>query len=720
MLEQSVAYKAAITGDTRRILLRAFIDIIDPDITFGTATSSGAAPWSKPDQLHDKAFGLDGPFVTLERNRWLLNGKFHLLPDNVATIDCQVGFVGDVLSGDNGTFSTPPWVQLNFSNVDILQACSVFFSDRENDGVAEEFTVEVLQGGTAYYTKAFTGNKEQRVSLDSFTVYNPDAIRVTVTKWSLPGRRLRLPEILPGIYEEWDNDVIASFAVKQQASFSCLALPYGTCTLSMDNLDRRFEPRNKQGIFKSIEERQGIDVSIGVMLEDGSVEYKRVGIFYQYSGGWKTSDNNMTMTWDLVDIVGLLSKREFIVPETLPTTLSGWIAALVAQLGDNFAENYIVDPAYADTALTVNSAADVTGVTCGALLRWACMASGTWPRADAETGYLAVEPYWQQGNRLTLDNLISYPTLKANNDLAAIIFTLADGSDTKYVVSGNTTASSDTVSVKNPFIHMEAQALTAARMILSTYGGNQLEATGRGDPSSEIGDVSTVELDESSATTGRLQMQTFVMQNGVLQNCKSVFLQADGSFLFEEREVITESGTWTAPAGKSQLRIIIGNGGDGGTNGTDGTWEEAGVDGTDGSGGKVLALTIDINEQQTFEVVIGEGGDIGEKGGTTTFGAYSGDDGKVFAPAYTDIASGDAFGRSGVANPLDGTGDGGAKGKGGVKGNRHTETVRKTDKDGKPTVTSYTVIDNYPGTGEKGKLGADGFVVIYWDKEAEA
>lgn len=717
MLEQSAAYKAAITGDTRRILLLAVIDIIDPDITFGTATSSGSAPWSKPEQLHDKVFGLDDPFITLERNRWILNGKLKLLPNDVATIDRQVGFVGNVVSGDDGTFSENPWVQLNFSNVDILQACSIFFSDRKNDGLAKDFTVEVLQGGTAYYTKSFTGNTEQRVSLEGFTVYNPDAIRVTVTKWSLPGRRMRLPEILPGIYEEWDNDIIASFDVKQQASFSCLALPYGTCTLSMDNLNRRFEPRNKAGIFRSIEERQGIDVSIGVMLEDGSVEYKRVGIFYQYSGGWKTSDNNMTMTWNLVDIVGLLSKREFIVPETLPTTLSGWIAALVAQLGDNFAENYIVDPAYADTALTVNSAADVTGVTCGALLRWACMASGTWPRADAETGYLAVEPYWQQGNRLTLDNLVSYPTMKANDDLAAIIFTLADDSATKYVVSGNTTASSDTVSVKNPFIHTEAQALTAARMILSTYGGNQLETTGRGDPSSEIGDVSTVELDESSATTGRLQMQTFVMQNGVLQNCKSVFLQADGSFLFEEREVITESGTWTAPAGKSQLRVIIGNGGDGGTNGTDGTWKEAGVDGIDGSGGKVLALTIDINEQQTFEVVIGKGGNIGEKGGTTTFGAYSGDDGAVFSPSYTDIASGDAFGRTGVVSPVDGTGDGGAGGKGGVKGNTHIEESRETDAEGNVITTWDEIIDNRPGKGTAGTPGATGFVVVYWDKE---
>lgn len=86
----------------------------------------------------------------------------------------------------------------------------------------------------------------------------------------------------------------------------------------MDNLDRRFEPRSKSGVFRSIEERQGIPVSIGVALPDGTVEYKPKGIYYQYSGGWKTGDNGLTMQWELVDIVGLVSGRQYIPPAQLP------------------------------------------------------------------------------------------------------------------------------------------------------------------------------------------------------------------------------------------------------------------------------------------------------------------------------------------------------------------------------------------------------------------
>lgn len=716
MIETSAAYKAAITADSRRMLLKAVIDIIDPDIVFLDSTSSGSAPWSKQEQLRDKVFIYEKAFATLERNRWLLDGSMNLLPDD-NNVDAEVGHVGDVISGDDG--SVDAWVQLNFSNVDILQVFSVFFSNREMDGIAEDFTVEVIQGGVSYFEQTVTGNTKTQVSFGGFTVYNPDAIKVTVTKWGLPGRRIRLPEILPGVYEEWDNDIIAHFDVKQQGDVSCMALPYGTCVLRMDNLDRRFEPRNKAGIFKSIEDRQGIDVKIGARTSSGD-EFVRVGMFYQDSGGWKTSDNNLTMEWQLVDIVGLVANREYIPDATLPTTLDGWIKSIVSQLGTNFQSKYTVDPNYSSLAVFVNSVEDIIGMNCGDVLRYVCMATGTWPRADAETGYLAVEPMWSQGNKQDLDNLNVYPTMRANNDLAAIVFTLFDGSDTQYVVSGNTTTSSATKSVKNPFIHTQAQALTAARNILATYGGNRLETVGRGNPSSEIGDVETVELDESNATTGRKIYQTFVFQDGVMQGCQSVLLQADGCFLFENREVITKSGTWTAPAGVSKLRVIIGNGGGAGTNGTDGTWEEAGVDGVDGIGGKVFATTININEKQSFDVVIGAGGVNGSAGGVTTFGAYSGESGKIFTPAYTDIASGDAFGRTGVVAPLAGTGDGGAKGKGGVKGNKRTVTVRGEDEDGNPTIDFKTVIDNYPGKGTAGKPGASGFVVVYWDKEAEA
>ena len=704
MIDSSQAYQAAIVGDSRRVLMKLVIDIIDPDLIYSGVETSGHTAISKPDQIYDKVFKLDTPpFATLELDRWALDGTFRIIPEDPADINQQMGVESDVLSGPDGVFSVPPWVELQFSNVSILQACSVYFSDAKWDGIPEEFTLEVKQGGTSYYTKEVTGNKAASMSFTGFTVYDPDAIRVTVTKWSLSFRRARVADILPGVYEEWDGSMLATFDLTQQGNFASTALPYGTCNLKMDNVDRRFEPRNKSGVFQSIEERQGIDVSLGVELPDGSAEFKRLGIYYQYSGGWRTGDNGLTLQWSLVDIVGLLADREFIPPDTLPTTLDGWLAALVAQLGENFSGKYHSDPAYGPLTVTAKDLASVIGKKCGDILRFVCMATGTWPRADSGTGDLTAEPFWSQGSKMTLDNMETYPVMKANADVAAIIFTLSGGG--QYIVSGNSTASSNTVSIQNPFLHTEDQALTAARMILATYGGNQLETTGRGDPASEIGDVDTVWLNESTATTGRRQMQNFAFSDGVLKGCKTVLLQADGSFQFQNRAVLTASGSWTAPAGVSALRVILVGHGTDGQDGKDGSWSSSGEDGADGSGGKVWAGTININDQQTFTVTIGE---------DAVFGAYSSANGKNYPLGYTDIASGDSFARTGVLSPLAGSGDGGKGGKGGRKGNRKDVTV--TDPTSGETITT-TVIQNRPGSGQAGSQGASGCVVIYWDKE---
>lgn len=728
MINSSQAYQTSIVGKSRRIYIRAVIDIEDPDMVFLDPVASSTAPWSKAEQLHDKNMDAPTRYATLERNRWLLDGSFGLIP-NDNQIAGNVGFVMDELSGGDGTFSTAQTIEQPFENVSILQAFSLFFSKDEVDGVPADFKAEVLYGTTAYYTKEIAGNTETSVSFDGFTVYDPTSIKVTVTKWSLPGRRARFMEIIPGVYEEWTDKMLASFDATLQGNFSCLTLPYGTVNLSINNKSRRFEPRSKNGIFQSIEERQGMEIYIGVRLPDRTVEYKKLGVFYQSGDGWKTGDNSLSMAWSLVDIIGLVADRTFLPPDTLPTTLDGWIAAVVGQLGDNFSGRYHVDPDYASLSVTANSVEDVTGKKCGDILRWACMATGTWPRADAETGYLTAEPLWSQGNKVLLRNLVNYPTMKANESLAALIFQLSDG--TEQVISGNSTSSEKTVTVQNPFIHTAAQALEAAKLILSCYGGNVIETTGRGDPSSEIGDVDTIWLDESQATTARRMSQTFTMQGGVLQGCVSKLLQADGSYLYTEFAVITQSGTWKAPAGVTQLRVVIGAGGQGGGKGWDGYISLSGNlgnqmaagegdPGVDGIGGKVWYGVININPEQEFTVHLGAGGapgttpgQAGAMGEDTTFGVYSSANGKIYENGYTDIANGQSFARTGVAVPLPGTGDGGKGGEGGEAGIGYIKLVER--KYGGSEKAELVVIQE-GGPGQPGKPGATGFVMVTWDK----
>lgn len=727
MVKTSEAYRRAIVGSPRETGILAVVDLTSPDEEVLPVTSSGQAPWSRPEQLHDRIMDDPPRYATLEDGLWLLDGSFDLFPDDYQVPE-HTGFAGDALCGLDGYFSEPwPWVQINLRGARVLQAVSLFFPADPVFGFPLDLTVEVWSGEQLVYAREFTGNTDTDLTVRDFTVYDPSAIRITVKRWSLPYRRVRVSAEVSGLYERLDTGDLYSFTVTMNGQFSCLSLPYGSADVAMDNADRRFEPRKKGSLFQSIEERQGIDLSLWCKTEAGR-EHMPMGRYYQAGNGWKTSVNDPVLKWRLVDIIGLIAGRTFLVPDILPTTLEGWLRALVGQLGVNFETRCHADPEYAQLPVTANSREDVTGKKCGDILRWICQATGTWPRADQTTGDLTAEPLWNQGNKYTLDNLEDYPAMRANDSLAALIFRLSDG--TEYVVSGNSTSSEDTKTIINPFLHTTAQALAAARLILAQYGGNIIELTGRGDPSSEIGDVDTVWLDESSAATARRMSQTFQFQDGVLQGCRSTLLQADGSYLWEEFVVLTEDGIFTAPPGVHRLRVVLGQGGQGGGFGANG-WVKPfynfsnsvgwgyGDPGQDGQGGAVWFGVIDCNEGQEFKVHLGVGGTPaavagvpGQLGEHTTFGVYSSANGKIYENGYTDIANGQSFARTGVAAPLPGTGDGGRGGEGGEPGYGYLY-----QKEGD---LGYRYTEVRPGgPGHPGVAGAAGFAMISWDKPEE-
>lgn len=517
MLNTTAAYKAAIIADSRKTIIRAVVDLIDPDIVYGDGTASGQTAYSDLTQLHNKVFETTEHYATLEQNRWTLDGSFALAPPSG-----EVGWESDTLTDQDGQGTA--WAQINFSGVSILQACSVYFPDAEYNGVPTDFTVDIYSGGAVAYSQSFSGNTEAAVKLTGFTVNNPDGIRVTVTATSLPYRRARVVEIVAGVYEIWSNDDLGGFEVTNQTDFAGVSTPYGTCTLVVDNSDGRFSPRNKAGLFASLEDRQGIVTSIG----PAGAETVPTGVYYQYSGGWKSGTTGMTMTWSLVDIIGLLADREFSLPSPRPSTLEGWVSEIVSQLGTNFAGHYTLDGLNGSMAMSAGSADLSSGVTCGQLLMWICQRVCCFMRADPETGYLVLSSTLPAtGNSYTLDNLSVYPEERANADLAMITFRFLDG--TQYTVAGGSASSPNTLGIENPFIQSTALADATAAWIMQFYGGNVVETTGRGDPSTELGDVVTVEFDDGESETARVVYQSFGITNGVMQGCKTRAIETGGA-----------------------------------------------------------------------------------------------------------------------------------------------------------------------------------------------
>lgn len=526
MIKHSEAFSEAVVADTRRTYLRAEMLFISPTLTYGDVVGSFAADYSKPKQISDHQFTGGDKYYTLELNRALLDGKMKIMPDDETEMAGQIGVVSSEIADANGEFSVPWSLSLAISGVPVLQACTIWFAGEEMNGLPVDFTVQILGGdGNTVHTEVFKEHRSSVAVFTGFTVQNPSGIVLEVKKWSAPYTRARVMEMLPGLYELWDHRIFQAFALNQQANFTNLVLPYGTCTVLIDNSDRRYEPETKDNLFESIEAGQSIETSIGVLLPNGEIEYIPTGRYYQAGGGWMTGNNSLTMQWDLIDIVGLVTDRKFAVPSVYPTTLEGWIAAAMAALGEGFGKLYIIADGYAEKPITANAGTDFSAMTAGDVIRYACMTAGCYSHADNETGKLIVEPVGETGTDITLGNMTSYPSISANERMGAITFTLADGSGTQITIDGDSAAASSTISIENPFIHTAAQARDAAMRIFANYGGNLYETIGRGNPASEVGDIDNIQLSRGVTVRGRRMAQTLTYQNGVLTGCTAKFLK---------------------------------------------------------------------------------------------------------------------------------------------------------------------------------------------------
>ena len=722
MIVKSPAFDAAIVADSRRLIPRAVFDLIDPDAVVESVTVSGETHLSRTEQTVSRGQDeTEEVLLSLERSRWLLDGRMRFPPEAAADRQGQVGWEGDVLSGDDGAFSAPyPWLEQEISDVNILQAVTLQFSQHEENGVPTELLLEIWSGDTAVERRTvYPDPKERFCAVEGLNVYAPTRLRVTVLRWSLPGRFPRLVRFMMGLYEEWSGNQIALVDIYTEVTFSGLAIPYSSCTLVVHNENNRFDPYAPNSIFRSIEDRQALKTEIGTVLADGAVEYLPAGTWFQQSGGWALKD--LTIEWKLVDIIGMLVQRKFVVPDPLPETLSGWLTALVGSLGINFQERYTVDADVADLPLTA-AAEDVDGKTCGEILRYLCMATNTWPRQEMSTGFLRVGKITRtEGNAITRDNMSAYPTMEANDDIADLTFTLDEGSVT---FPGTNTNSETSLVVDNPFVHTAEDARTAAISCFFEYGGRFFQVLHRGNPSSEPGDLQSVDTRFETTLSARLYKQQLKLDKGVMRRVPSYLIQSPNDAVYQNKIILTGAGTWTAPAGVTAIKITAVGAGSGGQGGRGGEMLYRGESnrysgGRGGAAGRVYIVEVSINDQQSFDYTCGTGGragtagDVEENGGAggtggvTTFGPHSSANGRDYPNGLMDIQSGTVYAQAGPSNgrkPALTYGSGGAGGRNGRDG----LIVETTDENGVIT----EAVAREPEPGAAGTAGMEGCVII--------
>lgn len=257
-------------------------------------------------------------YVTLEENRWLLDGTKDV---RYSYSYLDPGFVGDSPADSNNEwyvqFKLPDATPTVVPGIDILwdsefgekPAKFVVVLRNTVSGKRYEITVE---GDTilGYYYPVGSANWEQMdvelvcdvpgstKIIGDFSDYN--FVHVQIMGWDTPNHRPRMDRFIFGYTWVFDKKDILSYTHEQTGDLLGAELPKNSISFSLDNTDDKWNPNNPEGFGKYVTDRQMITVRYGLDVNNnGRPVWVPGGVFYL--SDWNAPSNGLEATFTARD-----------------------------------------------------------------------------------------------------------------------------------------------------------------------------------------------------------------------------------------------------------------------------------------------------------------------------------------------------------------------------------------------------------------------------------
>lgn len=247
--------------------VRIVFGVTDPDApSASTPTDDGHVLYSDINSV-DIGLSVASPYQTLEKNRFILDGRSPLAPEKDFLYQ---GFVSAAISDDDGVFAIPPVVEISFSEYFQFAALTVYF-DTIMDEYASEFTMQCFYSDAEVLNKTYNPTSAEFVSKDQIPVCN--RIVLTFTKTLRPHRRLRLSQLIYGVISTLTAQDLVSCSQTASMDIVSSSLPDEVFSFTIMDVQKRYDPENPEGVWEYLESRQPVNTSIGYELDDGSIEW---------------------------------------------------------------------------------------------------------------------------------------------------------------------------------------------------------------------------------------------------------------------------------------------------------------------------------------------------------------------------------------------------------------------------------------------------------------
>ena len=254
--------------------VRIVFGVTDPDAPgLSTQTDNGHLPYSDVDSV-DVGTTAPSTYQTLERNRFILDGKNPLPPESNPIYQ---GYAGLTISGDAGTYTTKPLVKISFGDYVQFPGLTFQFDDSMGD-YPNSFRILAKKDSVSVFDKTYSPDTTYWEMADQIPLCNE--LSFYWLNSNIPHRRARLLSLVYGLVSRLGSDDIASCSSTKEIDLLSSKIPKQEFEFTLIDTQRRYDPENPSGLWEYLESRQPVNYQYGYELSDGSIEWIPWGLSY--------------------------------------------------------------------------------------------------------------------------------------------------------------------------------------------------------------------------------------------------------------------------------------------------------------------------------------------------------------------------------------------------------------------------------------------------------
>lgn len=310
MYQVSNEFNEKMKALNRKVYAKVQIDYTDPFLDQSIQVEGNEnANVSYPKQTADNIQEPIGKIASLD-GTWVLGGDYVLAPgvDEIETH--QMGWWGEQLAQEDGSFVEPyPTLTATFFSRPIHSLKVVGDSARQEWPV--DFIINLYdENNNLLYTETVTGNTEIEWSKSIEPITQVTKMELVITKWSHPGRQVKILEFFTSIQEVYEGDDILLVHLLEEREVSQGSLPVGNISsneidIRLFNRNRKFDAGNKNSpLYETLKANRRIKAWIGT-----ENELVPLGTFW--SGDWNSPEDNIYAQTTGRDRLELLRKSTY-------------------------------------------------------------------------------------------------------------------------------------------------------------------------------------------------------------------------------------------------------------------------------------------------------------------------------------------------------------------------------------------------------------------------